>query len=282
MTCLPAARSRAVRHRGEHGCGACGALSARGRRLRPRRRLRTGHSQGGASCDSPQKVMRYCDAREAFYRRLAEKNPKLAVFLKGWLNRLNGLRNESGCRASSSCAGVDSGNAAYIAKDSGHRRKRRFDSSLGRATWHMSRSFMASRTSLPKPTCYASGAKRWPTIGPVAAGRLGCDDLDWCTGRTCSTRSRTRDSRRTKACWRTRAAAVDGGGTRAPVPRCEEAAFLEGCVAADRSPMTRSRRTPRPCRRSRRARSSAFRCRGSSRGASWTRSCATSITISST
>ena len=34
----------------------------------------------------------YCDAREQHYRRLATQNPKLAVFLRGWLNRLHDVR----------------------------------------------------------------------------------------------------------------------------------------------------------------------------------------------
>lgn len=38
----------------------------------------------------------YCDAREAYYRSLAEKRSELRVFLKGWLNRLNALRREIG------------------------------------------------------------------------------------------------------------------------------------------------------------------------------------------
>ncbi len=34
------------------------------------------------------------DQREKHYRTIVEKNPKLKVFLKGWLNRLNDLRKE--------------------------------------------------------------------------------------------------------------------------------------------------------------------------------------------
>ncbi len=43
-----------------------------------------------------QTVVEYCNERERYYRRLAEKNPKLDVFLKGWLNRLNALRAQIG------------------------------------------------------------------------------------------------------------------------------------------------------------------------------------------
>jgi lysozyme family protein len=41
-------------------------------------------------------LARYCDARQAYYLRLIEQNPKLAVFSKGWMNRLNALRKEIG------------------------------------------------------------------------------------------------------------------------------------------------------------------------------------------
>ncbi|MGL4620698.1 glycoside hydrolase family 108 protein [Chroococcidiopsis sp.] len=37
-------------------------------------------------------VAMYCNLREAWYRREAERNPSQRVFLKGWLNRLAGLR----------------------------------------------------------------------------------------------------------------------------------------------------------------------------------------------
>lgn len=49
-----------------------------------------------AGCDHGQLVAQYCDLREAYYRRLVEKNPKLAKFLKGWLNRLDALRKTAG------------------------------------------------------------------------------------------------------------------------------------------------------------------------------------------
>ena len=48
------------------------------------------------SCDLGTAVIAYCNTREAYYERLAQKNPKLKVFLKGWMNRLNALRKEVG------------------------------------------------------------------------------------------------------------------------------------------------------------------------------------------
>ena len=47
-------------------------------------------------CDPAAALAAYCDEREAYYRRLAERKPKFRVFLEGWLNRLNALRREVG------------------------------------------------------------------------------------------------------------------------------------------------------------------------------------------
>lgn len=44
------------------------------------------------SADPRRVAQLYCDIRERYYHSLATQNPKLAVFLKGWLNRLNDLR----------------------------------------------------------------------------------------------------------------------------------------------------------------------------------------------
>ena len=38
----------------------------------------------------------YCDIRERVYRSIVKTKPKLGVFLRGWLNRLNSLRSEVG------------------------------------------------------------------------------------------------------------------------------------------------------------------------------------------
>lgn len=56
----------------------------------------SGTAQAVAGCDPRSTLARYCEAREAFYRRLVAKNPDLGVFLKGWMNRLNSLRSEVG------------------------------------------------------------------------------------------------------------------------------------------------------------------------------------------
>ena len=75
---------RAVRFlQGAVGCGVDGQFGS-------------GTAQAVARCEPRSALAAYCDAREAFYRRLVVANPKLKVFLKGWLNRLNSLRREVG------------------------------------------------------------------------------------------------------------------------------------------------------------------------------------------
>ncbi|HTU64407.1 MAG TPA: glycosyl hydrolase 108 family protein [Steroidobacteraceae bacterium] len=49
-----------------------------------------------ASCDRGAAAIAYCKARESLYDRLIAKNPKLAAFRRGWLNRLNALRQQAG------------------------------------------------------------------------------------------------------------------------------------------------------------------------------------------
>ena len=45
------------------------------------------------SVDDPRgAALRFCDRRDAYYKTLAETNPRLGVFLRGWLNRLSALR----------------------------------------------------------------------------------------------------------------------------------------------------------------------------------------------
>jgi lysozyme family protein len=67
------------------------------------------------NCDQAAAITAYCDTREAFYRRLAEKRPDLGVFLKGWLNRLNALRKEVGLPGFEAVGDeLDFGDAPYI------------------------------------------------------------------------------------------------------------------------------------------------------------------------
>ncbi|MBL8324484.1 MAG: hypothetical protein JNJ89_05945 [Rubrivivax sp.] len=76
-----------------------------------------GTEQAVAGCDAGTAVAAYCQQREAFYRSLAQNNPKLGVFLKGWLNRLNSLRREVGLPGFESAADrLDFGDADHIAR----------------------------------------------------------------------------------------------------------------------------------------------------------------------
>ncbi len=61
-----------------------------------------------ATCDSGDTIVTFCQAREDYYRRLAQSNPKLAVFLPGWLNRLNALRQEAGLPGYAKTRGIES------------------------------------------------------------------------------------------------------------------------------------------------------------------------------
>lgn len=67
-------------------------------------------------CDVGAVVADYCMRRERFYQSLAQNNPKLGVFLKGWMNRLNALRKEIGLPGYESAVRLDFGDAAYIAR----------------------------------------------------------------------------------------------------------------------------------------------------------------------
>jgi lysozyme family protein len=72
--------------------------------------------RAASACDLGATVIVYCDEREAFYRRLAERKPQLGVFLKGWLNRLNALRKEVGLPGYEAVVPLDFGDAGYVAK----------------------------------------------------------------------------------------------------------------------------------------------------------------------
>jgi lysozyme family protein len=64
-------------------------------------------------CDQGQTVINYCNEREAYYRALTQKNPKLAEFLAGWLNRLNALRKEAGLPGFESVQELDPRDSGY-------------------------------------------------------------------------------------------------------------------------------------------------------------------------
>jgi lysozyme family protein len=95
---------RAVRFlQGAVGCsvdGAFGSLTA----------------QAAAGCDLAAAIAAYCDARLAYYRRLAAARPELGVFLKGWTNRVNALRAEVGLAGFEAAVPLDFGDTGYIAR----------------------------------------------------------------------------------------------------------------------------------------------------------------------
>jgi lysozyme family protein len=62
-----------------------------------------------AARDIGETMLRYCDAREAYYRGLVDRRPALGAFLKGWLNRLNALRHEIGLPGHESVRDLDLG-----------------------------------------------------------------------------------------------------------------------------------------------------------------------------
>lgn len=70
-----------------------------------------------ANCDPGMALVKYCDAREAFYRGIVERKPSQGVFLKGWMNRLNSLRKFVGLPGFESASDeVDLGDAPYMAR----------------------------------------------------------------------------------------------------------------------------------------------------------------------
>lgn len=69
-----------------------------------------------ADCDAGTALAAYCNRREAFYRSLAQRNSKLGVFLKGWMNRLNALRKEIGLPGFEAAVPLDFGDTGYIAR----------------------------------------------------------------------------------------------------------------------------------------------------------------------
>ena len=69
------------------------------------------------NCDLDRTLAAYCDTREAFYRDLVARKPSSAVFLKGWLNRLDALRKALGLPGYEAAGDeVDYGDAGYMAR----------------------------------------------------------------------------------------------------------------------------------------------------------------------
>jgi lysozyme family protein len=76
-----------------------------------------GTERAVAGCDGAAVLAAYCQRREDFYGGLVQKNPRLAVFMKGWLNRLNALRREAGVPGfQATRSALDLGDAPYIAR----------------------------------------------------------------------------------------------------------------------------------------------------------------------
>ena len=73
-----------------------------------------GTQRAVAECDLGETIVKFCDIREAFYRRIVEKKPGQGVFLKGWMNRLNSLRREVGLPGFESARELDFGDETYI------------------------------------------------------------------------------------------------------------------------------------------------------------------------
>jgi lysozyme family protein len=55
-----------------------------------------GTQQAIAACDPGDALVNYCNARESYYKQLVAQNAALDQFLKGWLNRIDALRQAVG------------------------------------------------------------------------------------------------------------------------------------------------------------------------------------------
>lgn len=75
-----------------------------------------GTERAVAGCEPGDAVAKYCNVREGFYKQIVQNKPSQAVFLKGWMNRLNSLRRELGLPGFESARDLDFGDAGYIAR----------------------------------------------------------------------------------------------------------------------------------------------------------------------
>lgn len=67
-----------------------------------------------ANCDPGATLIAYCNTREAFYKGLVRRRPKMKVFMRGWMNRLNDLRGFVGLPGFESLGKIDMGETDYI------------------------------------------------------------------------------------------------------------------------------------------------------------------------
>ena len=191
--------------------------------------------RAASSCDLGNAVTAYCNAREAFYRRLAQKNPKLQVFLKGWMNRLNALRNEAGL------PGYEAVDAAWISATpatsprsptSARTRHTISSSNMDRRQIPASRSIYARGTQCAARDLHsrdleqAAGRRPAAHLGrdarrcgrPLPLGDLGVtSSLVYWADLLYDPPERT--SRRTRACSRTRRRQSTAAATRRPRSR---------------------------------------------------------------
>lgn len=73
-------------------------------------------ASAAARCNVDSVIAACCDAREAFYEAIIRRKPSQEVFRRGWMNRLNALRNEVARPGLETPAVVDFGDAPYIAR----------------------------------------------------------------------------------------------------------------------------------------------------------------------
>lgn len=68
------------------------------------------------AADLGDALIAYCDTRQRYYESLVEAKPALAVFRKGWMNRLNALRAEIGLPGAEAAVGLDFGDTDRIGR----------------------------------------------------------------------------------------------------------------------------------------------------------------------